>query len=114
MEKTDEAVAGLIEKLQDAGFTQAPEVIEGTIRAIAWDGTLQLWAGFGFMSLFGIFLAMFIYFLTKDSEDGVFVSFWCWLFSLIIGGLILVLGNPWLKVFDPQAAFYQQVMNGIL
>ena len=113
MEKTDEKLASLIEKLQDAGFTQVPEIIEGAMRGIQWDGTLQL----GFFGLFaGLFLILGIVFLSglaKEDEDMVIVGSFGTAISLILLILTGTADNPWLKVFDPQAAIYQRMVEGL-
>ena len=112
MEKLDQSLATLVEKLQGAGFEQAPEVIDGAIRAIYYDGMLQLsFALFFTIILLGLLVLLFIGVFNNDG--GVYIGI---LGSL--GCLILIIiwsaNNPWLKVFDPQAAFYQQIMKGIL
>ena len=114
MEKTDEKLASLIEKLQDAGFAQAPEVIDGAIRAIHWDGVLQL----GFAGLFaGLFLASIVllfYGLTKENDEmGIAGGIGTVLF-LFLMGIVGSAGNPWLQVFDPEATLYQQIISGLL
>ncbi len=113
MEKTDEKLASLIEKLQDAGFAQAPEVIDGAIRAIHWDGVIAL----GFVTLFfGLLLAsliLLIYGARKENGDITGVGAVGAMVSLILALLFGTAQNPWLKTFDPQAALYQQMIEGI-
>ncbi len=113
MEKTDEKLASLIEKLQDAGFTQVPEIMEGAIRGIQWDGTLQL----GFFGLFaGLFLISGIVLLSglvKENEDMAIPGFVGTAIFLILLVLAGAADNPWLKVFDPQAAIYQRMVEGL-
>lgn len=113
MDKTDEQLASLIEKLQDAGFTQAPEVIDGTLRAIYADGIVSL-------VFLGLFAAMFLAALIlsvygavnnikKLPELGAIAALISFLFTIIFST-----DNPWLKVFDPQASFYQQLVEKLL
>ena len=113
MEKTDEKLASLIEKLQDAGFAQAPEVIDGAIRAIHWDGVIAL----GFVTLFfGMLLAsliLLIYGAHKEDGNMVGVGGTGAAFSLFLALLLSTAQNPWLKTFDPQAALYQRMIEGI-
>ena len=113
MEKTDEKLASLIEKLQDAGFAQAPEVIDGAIRAIHWDGTIQL----GFVTLFfGLLLTsliLLIYGVHKEDGNMVGVGGFGAAVNLFFALLLGTAHNPWLKTFDPQAALYQQIIEGI-
>ena len=113
MEKTDAQLASLIEKLQEAGFGSAPEVIEGAIRAIQWDGTVQLWtvAAFGavlVLSFIGIIISF-----VKDWEGFGGATIAAFIGSFILGLIAATTGNPWLKVFDPKAALYQRIIEGI-
>ncbi len=111
MEKTDEKLASLIEKLQDAGFTQAPEVFDGAVRAIYWDGVVQLGAAAVAAGLFLLSLALVLLGCLKDSEATAAVGA---LMFLLMAAITSAAENPWLKVFDPEAAFYQQVLKGLL
>ena len=116
MEKTDEKLAGLIEKLQDAGFAQAPEVIDGAIRAIYWDGTVTIvWAALwtlGTLFLLAV-LCKWGKKIIGDSGDAFAALVVVNVGLLFITTLVSLIGNPWLKVIDPQAAFYQQIMESI-
>ncbi len=118
MEKTDEKLASLIERLQEAGFAQAPEIIDGAIRAIYWDGLVQIgYAGF-FAILFLGAVGILLWGLLDDNDSrgtNKVVS------SIVMGGVflfvILLVGtkdNPWLRMFDPEAALYQQIVEGLL
>ena len=113
MEKTDEKLASLIEKLQDAGFAQAPELIDGAMRAIHWDGVIQL----GFVTLFlGLLLSsiiLLIYGAHKENADMMGVGGVGATVNLVLSLLLGTAKNPWLKTFDPQAALYQQMIEGI-
>ncbi len=118
MEKTDEKLASLIERLQEAGFAQAPEIIDGAIRAIYWDGAAQL-GFFGLLST--IFLGSVFTFLHGlfDTDHHLGENK---VVAGSIGGIISLIGvlitgladNPWLRVFDPEAYLYQQIVNGLL
>ena len=114
MEKTDEKLANLIEKLQDAGFTQAPEIIDGAIRAIHFDGVLAVTGALLFGALFLVSLITLLYGATKDNDVlmgvGAIGSIFCLILTIIIGSA----RNPWLKMFDPEAALYQQIVKGLL
>ena len=114
MEKTDEKLAILIEKLQDAGFAATPEVLDGAMRAIYWDGIVQL-AGFCILIiLLFMFVGLTIHSAMLRKDDFAFFGF---LGSIGCTILLLIIGtsdNPWLKVFDPQAHLYQQIIQGIL
>jgi hypothetical protein len=107
MEKTDIAVASLIEKLQDAGFEQAPEIIDGTLRAIYADGIMSLM----FIGLFTGILLISLVLLTQSKTQKIGVI------GTLVGLPNLIIwsaSNPYLKVFDPAASFYQDVMNKVL
>ncbi len=111
MEILDHSLATDGGKLQEAGFEQAPEVVAGAIRAIYWDGMIQLSiASLGF-ALLGVFLFTLVYGVIKKHDEMVFIGglVGAVLFIFTIG--LNVSNNPWLKVFDPQAAFYQQIMK---
>lgn len=114
MEKTDEKLASLIEKLQEAGFDYAPEVIDGAIRAMYYDGLVQLIAAATFATIFVISVVLVIFSLVKDNSDvgvlGIIGAVVCF----ILASTTLFIGNPWLLVFDSEAAFYQQLMSGII
>lgn len=113
MEKTDEKLASLIGKLQNVGFAQVPEIIEGAMRGIQWDGTLQL----GFFGLFaGLFLVSGIMFLNgfvKKNEDMTITGGVGTFIFLLLLTLTGITKNPWLKVFDPQAALYQRMVENL-
>ena len=114
MEKTDEKLALLIEKLQDVGFAQAPEVIDAAIRAIVFNGTLQLGFGVLFLVLSCLMVALLIYGVHKDIEGlQIAGKIWTILFLPIMIALWAV-ENPWLKVSDPEAWLYFKMLSKIL
>lgn len=114
MEKTDEKLATLIEKLQDAGFSQAPEIINGAIRAIHFDGVLAVTGALLFGALFLVSLITLLYGATKDNSNLIGVGGIGSFFSLILTIIIGSTRNPWLKMIDPEAALYQQIIKGLL
>lgn len=119
LEHTDEKLASLIEKMQQAGFDNAPQVIEGATRAIMWDGLVCLVAG-TVLLLCGLFCARHVGAHIKkksptDNEDVVaVVTLVAGAVSLIFSIPMLLIGNPWMAVFDPSAAFSQQIFDKIM
>jgi len=112
MNETDTVLAKLIERMQEAGFAQAPEVIDGAVRAIFLDGVYQL----GFMALFVCLLAFFIgAWIQGIKADKVIVQ----KFGYVGGAfsfcffILWSVGNPLVKVLDPQAALYQEIVSGL-
>ena len=114
MEKTDEKLASLIEKLQEAGFAQAPEVIDGAIRAIQFDGLLALVGAGVFAALFLISIITLLYGATNNNGDLMGVGRFGSVVTLILTMMIGSIGNPWLKTFDPEAALYQHIVMSLI
>ena len=116
MDKTDEQLATLIERLQEAGFAQAPEVINGAIRAIQGDGYMQLGVFGLLVLLLMVCVLIFVGSLSgeKDHESLAVTSLVGGFFTLVFLLVFGTIDNPWIKVFDPEASFYQQLIEGIL
>ncbi len=116
MEQLDQSLSTLINKLQAAGFEQAPEVIAGAIRAIYWDGIMQLGTAIILFVLFLCFIGGIFMGLRENRTDDsvIFISSLGAICTGLMASISLLSGNLWLKVFDPQAALYQQIMKGIL
>lgn len=114
LENTDEKLAQLIEKLQDTGFANAPEFIEGVVRAEYYDGLVQvIGAGsFGLLFIFG--LVGFGFALVKEWEGAAMASFFATLLGFLLALVLSTAGNPWLKLLDPEAAVYQWLMRGLV
>ena len=113
MEKTDEKLAAFIEKLQEAGFTQAPELIDGAVRATYADGVVSIVFLIIFAVMFVVFLNMFMKGVQSRNNNTQKAG--------AVGALLNVLfiilwstNNPFLKFIDPQASLYQKILNGIL
>jgi len=123
MEALDKKLAELVEKLSDAGFDNAPEMIELGAIALYWDGVIQL--VFFFIALL-IFLAalgwlLFILgspeeeetngHLKQRNEDHFEKQFmgWASLIWFIIMFMIGVIRSPWLKVIDSKAALVSKL-----
>ena len=113
MEKTDEKLASLIEKLQEAGFAQAPEVIDGAIRAIYWDGLVQVTACVVIVIIFCLAVLTVIYGIRKDEDWASIVGGIGSLTMFFLAMIIAFTNNPWIKFFDPQAALYQRIIEGV-
>lgn len=113
MEKLDQSLATFVDKLQSAGFDQAPEVVAGAIRAVYWDGVIQLGIAVLCIALLVLFIGIIIISSIRDNTDvmciGVFGGAIVFMFTVLAN----TVDNPWLRVFDPQAAFYQQIMQAI-
>ncbi len=119
-ENLDLTLSLFIDKLRQAGFEQAPEVVDGAIRAIYWDGVMQVSA---FVVLVLLTLVCVILVLTglfsirlkNNGQNDPAVGIGA--IGCTVCGFAAVLAgtgaNPWLKVFDPQAAFYQQIMEAV-
>ncbi len=114
MEKTDEQLASLIEKLQEAGFAQAPEVIEGAIRAIYMDGVMQVVITIVFIVLLAIAVGLIIIGAMLDNDDTVTFGVVCSPFLLILAVAFGTISNPWARVFDPEAVFYYEIFSKVL
>jgi len=117
-DKLDSTLAALVEKLQEIGFDKAPQIVEGAIVAIQADGMLQLvWFG---ILLIPIVLGawLFCWGLSASPADdadgaagfgfGLFTI--CFILSMVVGSI----GNPWLKVSNPQASFSQSIVEKAL
>lgn len=113
MEKTDEKLASLIEKLQEAGFAQAPEVIDGAIRAIHFDGVLAITGALIFGALFLVSVLTVLYGASKEDSNLVGTGIIGSAIFLLLAVLTGSIRNPWLKMLDPEAALYQQIIKGI-
>ncbi len=113
MENLDLTLSLFIDKLRQAGFEQAPEVVAGAIRAIYWDGMVQLGiASLGF-ALLGVFLFTLVYGILKNYESTIAMGVLGGAVTFVVTLALNLSRNPWLKVFDPQAAFYQQIMKAV-
>ena len=113
MEKTDEKLASLIEKLQEAGFAQAPEVIDGAIRAIHWDGLVQLGVAGGVFGLLLVSIIVLLYGLNVGKDETAGAGAAGAVLCLVISLIANLQNNPWLRTFDPEAALYQQIIKGL-
>ena len=112
--KLDGALAKLVEKLQEAGFDYSPELVAGMVRAIEYDGMLQIVTGFVFLFIFIALAAVFMWGVAKGFEG---VTFGAGIAGFIIGlitAFTLTVENPWMKVFDSQAAFAKKIMLMIM
>ncbi len=114
MEKTDEQLASLIEKLQEAGFAQAPEVFDGATRAIYLDGIMQVIATTVLVTLLVIAVGLVVTGAVREDENVLIIGVTCSPFLLLFTAMAGMMGNPWAKVFDPEAVFYYEVLFKVL
>ncbi len=114
MEKTDEQLASLIEKLQEAGFKQAPEIIEGATRAIYLDGVVQVVFASTFILLFVIALIILMVGVNRKNEDLVIFGMFTSVPLFLLFSLVASLGNPWARLLDPEAVLYHGILNRLL
>lgn len=114
MEKTDKQLASLIEKLQEVGFEQAPEVIEGAIRMIYLDGMLQLTIAGILLGITLLLITLFVWGIQEDKDAAANFGGFGGFFFLVVLIITSSAGNPWAKVFDPEAVLYYDLMKNIL
>lgn len=111
MDKTDGQIAELLKKLGDVGFDNAEAFLEAAMRGTYWDGVVQL-SVFGVLTVtIVIAIALLIWSFVKDNELWPF----CIAYSAFVGLIAIITAlaeNPWLKVFDPEAALYKAILVG--
>ncbi len=113
MEKSDQAIASLIEKLQELGVDHVPGIIEGALRAIYLEGLIAIVASIVLYLICGGALMMVIQGVKKDCQElaipGILLTF--------ITGIAASIGmfseSAWIKLLDAEAYLYLSVLRGM-
>ena len=111
MEELEGKLVELLDRAEELGIEIAPDVWDAPLRATYFDGAVAIATGSLILIVSLAVSTVLVVLERKDPlQDYIVPAVGVGILGTLLGIIPLVAGNPWMKVFDPQAALIQKLL----